>query len=164
MLRTICHQPCRERPLEPEEDGLILSAVEGNDILAGLKVADRAFAGALLVTALPTWWATGNLNFTNVCIVGCAFCGFSRGRKFTRRLFSASTDSLIAKSDRGGRAGCNGGLHSGRAAQRPQGQLLCRSSPRHPVAPARTPPARVFAHGNHVRRRKEQDCCPCSSI
>ena len=29
-----------------------------------------------------------NLNFTNVCIVGCAFCGFGRGAGFTRRLFS----------------------------------------------------------------------------
>jgi len=38
-----------------------------------------------------------NLNFTNVCIVGCAFCGFSRGPDSPDAYFH-STESLIAKS------------------------------------------------------------------
>jgi 7,8-didemethyl-8-hydroxy-5-deazariboflavin synthase CofH subunit len=37
------------------------------------------------------------LNFTNVCIVGCAFCGFSRGPDSPDAYFH-STDTLVAKS------------------------------------------------------------------
>jgi 7,8-didemethyl-8-hydroxy-5-deazariboflavin synthase CofH subunit len=38
-----------------------------------------------------------NLNFTNVCFVGCAFCGFSRGPKAKDAYFH-STETLVAKS------------------------------------------------------------------
>jgi FO synthase len=38
-----------------------------------------------------------NLNFTNICIVGCAFCGFSRGPEASDAYFH-STESLLAKS------------------------------------------------------------------
>jgi FO synthase len=38
-----------------------------------------------------------NLNFTNICFVGCAFCGFSRGPKAKDAYFH-STESLIHKS------------------------------------------------------------------
>jgi len=38
-----------------------------------------------------------NLNFTNVCIVGCAFCGFGRGADAPDAYFH-STDTLVAKS------------------------------------------------------------------
>src|SRR5258708_29358734 len=38
-----------------------------------------------------------NLNFTNVCIVGCAFCGFSRGPNSPDAYFH-STETLVAKS------------------------------------------------------------------
>ena len=37
------------------------------------------------------------MNFTNVCIVGCAFCGFSRGPDSPEAYFH-STETLIAKS------------------------------------------------------------------
>ena len=38
-----------------------------------------------------------NLNFTNICIVGCGFCGFSRGPKAKDAYFH-STETLIAKA------------------------------------------------------------------
>jgi len=38
-----------------------------------------------------------NLNFTNVCIVGCAFCGFGRGPRSADAYFH-STESLVAKA------------------------------------------------------------------
>src|SRR5580700_4899338 len=80
--------------LGPEE-GLTLATVEGNDLLALLKVADELRRGA--VGDRVTYVVNRNLNFTNVCIVGCAFCGFSRGPDSPEAYFH-STDTLIAKS------------------------------------------------------------------
>ena len=67
------------------DEGLALTAVQGDDLLALVKVADelrRRNVGDCI-----TYVVNRNLNFTNVCIVGCAFCGFSRGPKRTGRLF-----------------------------------------------------------------------------
>src|SRR6202045_5009666 len=77
------------------EEGMTLASVEGNDLLALLKVADELRRGA--VGDRVTYVVNRNLNFTNVCIVGCAFCGFSRGPDSPEAYFH-STDTLIAKS------------------------------------------------------------------
>jgi 7,8-didemethyl-8-hydroxy-5-deazariboflavin synthase CofH subunit len=77
------------------QEGLILSTVEGNDILALVKVADEL--RRRVVGERITYVVNRNLNFTNVCIVGCAFCGFSRGPNSPDAYFH-STDSLLAKS------------------------------------------------------------------
>ncbi len=77
------------------EQGLALTAVQENDLLALVKVADelrrRAVGDAI------TYVVNRNLNFTNVCIVGCAFCGFSRGPDSPEAYFH-STESLVEKS------------------------------------------------------------------
>jgi len=77
------------------EEGLTLATVEGGDNLALVKVADELRRRA--VGDRITYVVNRNLNFTNVCIVGCAFCGFSRGPNSPDAYFH-STDSLIAKS------------------------------------------------------------------
>src|SRR5580693_3571602 len=77
------------------EEGLTLATVEGNDLLALLKVADELRRS--VVGDRVTYVVNRNLNFTNVCIVGCAFCGFSRGADSPEAYFH-STDTLIAKS------------------------------------------------------------------
>jgi FO synthase len=77
------------------EEGLALTAVEGDDLLALVKVADelrRRTVGDSI-----TYVVNRNLNFTNVCIVGCAFCGFSRGPNSPDAYFH-STETLVAKS------------------------------------------------------------------
>jgi 7,8-didemethyl-8-hydroxy-5-deazariboflavin synthase CofH subunit len=77
------------------DEGLALTAVEGDDLLALVKVADelrRRTVGDCI-----TYVVNRNLNFTNVCIVGCAFCGFSRGPNSPDAYFH-STDTLVAKS------------------------------------------------------------------
>jgi 7,8-didemethyl-8-hydroxy-5-deazariboflavin synthase CofH subunit len=77
------------------EDGFALTAVEGDDLLALVKVADelrRRTVGDSI-----TYVVNRNLNFTNVCIVGCAFCGFSRGPNSPDAYFH-STETLVAKS------------------------------------------------------------------
>jgi 7,8-didemethyl-8-hydroxy-5-deazariboflavin synthase CofH subunit len=44
-----------------------------------------------------TYIVNRNLNFTNICIVGCGFCGFSRGPKAHDAYFH-STETLLTKS------------------------------------------------------------------
>jgi 7,8-didemethyl-8-hydroxy-5-deazariboflavin synthase CofH subunit len=84
------------------EEGLLLAAVEGNDLLALVKVADELRRRA--VGDRITYVVNRNLNFTNVCIVGCAFCGFSRGPDSPEAYFH-STDTLVAKSIEAARLG-----------------------------------------------------------
>src|SRR5580698_1309448 len=77
------------------EEGLTLAKVEGHDVVALAKVADELRRRA--VGDKITYVVNRNLNFTNVCIVGCAFCGFSRGPDSPDAYFH-STDALVAKS------------------------------------------------------------------
>src|SRR5215469_6315610 len=77
------------------EEGLTLATVEGADLLALVRVADEI--RRRVVGDRITYVVNRNLNFTNVCIVGCAFCGFSRGPDSPDAYFH-SLDTLVAKS------------------------------------------------------------------
>jgi FO synthase len=77
------------------EEGLALAAVEGDDLLALVKTADELRRRK--VGDRVTYVVNRNLNFTNVCFVGCAFCGFSRGPKAKDAYFH-SHDTLIGKA------------------------------------------------------------------
>jgi 7,8-didemethyl-8-hydroxy-5-deazariboflavin synthase CofH subunit len=59
------------------EQCLLLANAEGDDLL-GLLVAADALRREL-VGNLVTYVVNRNINFTNVCFVGCKFCAFSRG-------------------------------------------------------------------------------------
>src|SRR5208337_748372 len=65
------------------------------DLIALVRVADELRRRA--VGNQITYVVNRNLNFTNICIVGCAFCGFSRGPNDHDAYFH-STESLVAKS------------------------------------------------------------------
>jgi FO synthase len=73
-----------ERVLE-EQDGASLSATdhlalacaEGDDLIGLILAADRL--RQQLVGDRVTYIVNRNINFTNVCFVGCKFCAFSRG-------------------------------------------------------------------------------------
>src|SRR5207248_6278362 len=80
-------QPVRaalERVLESLDGGalsreecLLLSQAEDNDLLGLLTAADavrRELSGNIV-----TYVVNRNINFTNICFVGCKFCAFSRG-------------------------------------------------------------------------------------
>ncbi len=59
------------------EQGLRLATAEGSGLEALIAVADalrRETAGDTI-----TYVVNRNINFTNVCFVGCSFCGFARG-------------------------------------------------------------------------------------
>jgi FO synthase len=76
------------------DDGLTLANVEGGDLLALVKVADEI--RRRVVGDHITYVVNRNLNFTNVCIVGCSFCGFGRGADAPDAYFH-SNDTLVAK-------------------------------------------------------------------
>jgi FO synthase len=59
------------------EQCLLLANAEGDDLLALLLAADSLRRD--LVGNLVTYVVNRNMNFTNVCFVGCKFCAFSRG-------------------------------------------------------------------------------------
>jgi FO synthase len=73
-----------ERVLESQNGGvlsrgecLLLAHSEGHDLLGLLVAADelrRELAGNIV-----TYVVNRNINFTNICFVGCKFCAFSRG-------------------------------------------------------------------------------------
>jgi FO synthase len=64
--RRLSHEAC-----------LALANAEGDDLL-GLLVAANELR-AELTGNLVTYVVNRNINFTNVCFVGCKFCAFSRG-------------------------------------------------------------------------------------
>jgi len=56
---------------------LLLANADGNDLLGLLVAADalrRELTGNIV-----TYVVNRNINFTNICFVGCKFCAFSRG-------------------------------------------------------------------------------------
>jgi 7,8-didemethyl-8-hydroxy-5-deazariboflavin synthase CofH subunit len=83
-----CLTPTVRRSLErmlETQDGAILSLdesfalaqSEGDDLL-GLLVAANLLRSEL-VGNIVTYVVNRNINFTNICFVGCKFCAFSRG-------------------------------------------------------------------------------------
>ena len=59
------------------EQSLLLANAEGDDLL-GLLAAANALRSEL-VGNIVTYVVNRNINFTNICFVGCKFCAFSRG-------------------------------------------------------------------------------------
>jgi FO synthase len=59
------------------EESFALANAEGDDLL-GLLVAANLLR-AELCGNLVTYVVNRNINFTNICFVGCKFCAFSRG-------------------------------------------------------------------------------------
>lgn len=55
----------------------LLADAEGDDLLGLLVAAD--FIRRELVGNIVTYVVNRNINFTNICFVGCKFCAFSRG-------------------------------------------------------------------------------------
>ena len=59
------------------DDSYVLANAEGDDLL-GLLVAANILR-AELAGNIVTYVVNRNMNFTNICFVGCKFCAFSRG-------------------------------------------------------------------------------------
>ncbi len=59
------------------EQSYALANAEGNDLLGLLAAAN--LLRAELAGNIVTYVVNRNINFTNICFVGCKFCAFSRG-------------------------------------------------------------------------------------
>ncbi len=103
------HQVTRDEALAlaHAEDGPELRALAATaDALRRQAVGDRV-----------TYVVNRNINFTNVCVVGCSFCGFSRG-SHAPDAWNLSLDEIVTKAreawDRGATEVCiQGGLPPG---------------------------------------------------
>ncbi|HET7750474.1 MAG TPA: 5-amino-6-(D-ribitylamino)uracil--L-tyrosine 4-hydroxyphenyl transferase CofH [Terriglobales bacterium] len=77
------------------EQCLLLASAEGDDLLGLLLAADELRRA--LVGDVVTYVVNRNINFTNVCFVGCKFCAFSRGPRESDAYF-LSLDQVAAKA------------------------------------------------------------------
>jgi len=98
----------------PEQQHLLAHA-EGNDLLGVLCAADRL--RKQLVGDTVTYVVNRNINFTNVCFVGCKFCAFSRGPRESDTYF-LSLEQVAQKAVEAWRVGATevciqGGLPHG---------------------------------------------------
>ena len=77
------------------DESYALANCEGDDLL-GLLVAANTLR-AELAGNIVTYVVNRNMNFTNVCFVGCKFCAFSRGPRESDAYFH-SLDDMARKA------------------------------------------------------------------
>ena len=77
------------------EECLALANCDGDDLLGLLIAADTLRRD--LVGNIVTYVVNRNINFTNICFVGCKFCAFSRGPRESDSYF-LSFDQLAQKA------------------------------------------------------------------
>ena len=94
------------------EESYALANSEGDDLL-GLLVAAN-MVRAELAGNIVTYVVNRNINFTNICFVGCKFCAFSRGPREGDSYFHSLDDmarKAVEASDLGATEVCiQGGL------------------------------------------------------
>src|SRR5260370_1206849 len=77
------------------EQGLLLATAEGSALEALVAVADQLRRQT--VGDAITYVVNRNINFTNVCFVGCSFCGFGKGPG-AADAYSLSADDVVRKA------------------------------------------------------------------
>jgi FO synthase len=90
FLRAAC-----EGAVLPFEQGLRLASAEGPGLDALIATAD--FLRREAVGDAITYVVNRNINFTNVCFVGCSFCGFARGAG-APDAYSLSAEDVVRKA------------------------------------------------------------------
>ena len=111
VVREALHAAMSDEELTFEQ-GLKLATTEGEALQALLAVADKMRRDTVGDTI--TYVVNRNINFTNVCFVGCSFCGFGRGPG-ADDAYSLSFDEMVRRAreawDRGATEVCiQGGL------------------------------------------------------
>jgi FO synthase len=92
-VRTALEHALLKRELTPEE-GFLLYTSEGDDLRATVKCADLARAED--IGDEVTYVVNRNINFTNICFVGCQFCGFKRQR-WEADAYDHSDETIVRK-------------------------------------------------------------------
>ena len=78
-----------------DEEHYLLANADGPDLIPLLVAADTLRRD--LVGNLVTYVVNRNINFTNICFVGCKFCAFSRGPREADSYFH-SLDDMARKA------------------------------------------------------------------
>ena len=86
------------------ERGLALANAEGDDLLGLLAAAN--LSARELTGNLVTYVVNRNINFTNICFVGCKFCAFSRGPRESDTYF-LEPDQVAQKAIEAGQLGAS---------------------------------------------------------
>jgi FO synthase len=92
-VRSALKRSLNREELTPEE-GLLLYTAQDGDLCAVVKCADLARAED--VGDEVTYVVNRNINFTNICFVGCQFCGFKR-QKWESDAYDHSDETILAK-------------------------------------------------------------------
>ena len=92
-VRAILLKSLDYHELTPAE-GLTLYTAQGDDLRATIKAADLARAED--VGEEVTYVVNRNINFTNICFVGCQFCGFKR-QKWESDAYDHADATILAK-------------------------------------------------------------------
>lgn len=79
------------------EQGLRLAVTQGPDLDALVAVADHLRRQTVGETI--TYVVNRNINFTNVCFVGCSFCGFGRGPQ-AADAYSLSFEEVVRRAQK----------------------------------------------------------------
>src|SRR3989440_6643851 len=77
------------------DQGLLLANAEGAELQALVSFADALCRETIGDTI--TYVVNRNINFTNVCFVGCSFCGFGKGPG-APDAYSLSPDDVVRKA------------------------------------------------------------------
>jgi 7,8-didemethyl-8-hydroxy-5-deazariboflavin synthase CofH subunit len=92
-IRAALERSLADEELTPDE-GLALYTSTGDDLRAVVKCADLARAKD--VGNEVTYVVNRNINFTNICFVGCQFCGFKRQR-WESDAYDHSNETIVKK-------------------------------------------------------------------
>ena len=92
-VRAILLKSLNGKELSTDE-GLTVYTATGDDLRAVIKAADLARAED--VGEEVTYVVNRNINFTNICFVGCQFCGFKR-QKWESDAYDHSDDTILTK-------------------------------------------------------------------
>jgi FO synthase len=92
-VRAALKRSLGREELTPAE-GLLLYTARGDDLRAAIKCADLARAED--VGDEVTYVVNRNINFTNICFVGCQFCGFKR-QKWESDAYDHGDETILAK-------------------------------------------------------------------
>src|SRR5712664_2286000 len=77
------------------DQGLLLASAQGDDLQALVTSADTLRSET--VGDAITYVVNRNINFTNICFVGCSFCGFGKGPG-APDAYSLSADDVVRKA------------------------------------------------------------------
>jgi FO synthase len=111
-VRAALRKAERHRPLA-DGDAIALFRAEGPALAALLEVADDLRAEA--VGDVVTYVVNRNINFTNVCYVGCRFCAFAQ-READAESYTLTLSEVADRAEEAWRAGASevcmqGGIH-----------------------------------------------------